>query len=290
VHYTPTGYSTEKVAASIPWKLIDGRIAYRNSTSAKSSIYTSNEIFIIDGHTKKVLSIAKSNLPNFYDLAWSKDGSRMIFKKFVNEKGRWQLFELNLRSREQNPIYPSIYHNGYPAWSNDGRLAYTDVWLGIRIDGEPFYFKQAANTSRPAWSPDGKYLVASVQDSTSQGALYKISLRDTTAVPLLQGKGEYNNEIFYDPLYSPDGSKIVYIKTAYDEGVIGEVWIMNEDGSDQKKLTSGHGDRFPVWSPDGNKILFERNVRKLYIINNDGSGLTLITESRLTGTSPVWIP
>ncbi len=31
------------------------------------------------------------------------------------------------------------------------------------------------------------------------------------------------------------------------------------------------------------------NTKRLYFINVDGSGLTLITESRLTGTYPVWI-
>jgi len=38
----------------------------------------------------------------------------------------------------------------------------------------------------------------------------------------------------YGPLWSPDGSKIVFIKN-YD------IWVMNADGSNQTRLTSGPG-------------------------------------------------
>ena len=46
--------------------------------------------------------------------------------------------------------------------------------------------------SPPAWSPDSRFLVVSMGDATSQGSLYRVSLSDTTAIPLLQGQGASN--------------------------------------------------------------------------------------------------
>ncbi|MEQ8188083.1 MAG: hypothetical protein ABRQ39_08945, partial [Candidatus Eremiobacterota bacterium] len=47
-----------------------------------------------------------------------------------------------------------------------------------------------------------------------------------------------------------------------------------------KSLTDTEGDNFPVWSPDGKKIVFVnyREGRNLYVINRDGKGRKKITE------------
>ncbi len=68
---------------------------------------------------------------------------------------------------------------------------------------------------------------------------------------------------------------------------------MNADGSGLRRLTRGpayHG--WPVWSPDGRKIAFQRQDGQqagVYVINVDGSG-----ERNLTGDdwslSPTWSP
>jgi hypothetical protein len=43
--------------------------------------------------------------------------------------------------------------------------------------------------------------------------------------------------------------------------VSGDIWTMNPDGSDRTQLTSGPAtDDLPSWSPDGQKILFLREV------------------------------
>lgn len=57
--------------------------------------------------------------------------------------------------------------------------------------------------------------------------------------------------------------------------------IINKDGTNLKDLTTVEGDNFPVWSPDGKRIVFinYRQGRSLYIINRDGTGRKKITEN-----------
>lgn len=67
----------------------------------------------------------------------------------------------------------------------------------------------------------------------------------------------------YDPYFSPDGSKIVFVsnRTGFSE-----LWIMNKDGSGQRKITniSATNTNNPIWSKDGQKILFNTNYKQNY--------------------------
>jgi len=58
------------------------------------------------------------------------------------------------------------------------------------------------------------------------------------------------------PSLSPDGKQIVYIfKETPDANR--DVWIMNADGSNKRKLVSAeYGALLPSWSPDGRKIVY----------------------------------
>ena len=83
-----------------------------------------------------------------------------------------------------------------------------------------------------------------------------------------------------DPQISPDGTKIVYVRTEMDimkDGRSSSLWIINSDGTDHQKLTSNsYSESNPVWSPDGNRISFISN-------SDDGNGTEIFvywTDSR----------
>jgi Tol biopolymer transport system component len=87
--------------------------------------------------------------------------------------------------------------------------------------------------------------------------------------------------------WSPDGSEFVYSSQ-------GDIYTMNSDGSDKKKLLEHKFNEFtdPDWSPDGTKIAFVVTDEQylwphncfIYTMNNDGSGIHKLVE----GLSATW--
>ena len=63
-----------------------------------------------------------------------------------------------------------------------------------------------------------------------------------------------------------------------------EMWVMNADGKDEKRLGRGAN---PVWSPDGKQIVFyDPRGGGIYIMDADGSNIKRLTE----GICPTWSP
>jgi TolB protein len=160
----------------------------------------------------------------------------------------------------------------------------------IRIDGTTFFDKAICSHSRPAWSPDGKSLVISIEDSSSQGSLYVVSLADTSVTPFLKASGDWNQEIFSSPIYSPDGTRAAYVKWGNAVGEYSEIWIINADGSNPQRLTRDHSDFYPAWSPDGHYIAFTRLIAGrpyIFAVNVRDHSVVQITQKE--GEYPVWI-
>ncbi|MEO5789206.1 S9 family peptidase [Gelidibacter sp.] len=63
-----------------------------------------------------------------------------------------------------------------------------------------------------------------------------------------------------DPQISPDGKQIVYKRNGFDimkDNAIGNLWIINADGTSHRKLTSREvSESQAVWSPTGDRIVF----------------------------------
>lgn len=63
-----------------------------------------------------------------------------------------------------------------------------------------------------------------------------------------------------DPQISPSGKRVVYVRKGFDimtDRQVGNLWTINEDGTDHRKLTSMNVNEYsPVWSPSGDRIAF----------------------------------
>lgn len=69
----------------------------------------------------------------------------------------------------------------------------------------------------------------------------------------------------------------------------GRVWLMNADGSDQRAITPPMGISSIDWSPDGRQLLFTNG--DLWLVNADGTGLRNLTETSFASDgAPVFSP
>jgi TolB protein len=81
-------------------------------------------------------------------------------------------------------------------------------------------------------------------------------------------------------------------KLVFTTGSGGDLYVINADGTDLRRLTSGVID--PVVSHDGNQVAFTRwdgaELGALFTINLDGSGERTILGDMLQPKSPTWSP
>ncbi len=68
-----------------------------------------------------------------------------------------------------------------------------------------------------------------------------------------------------EPQVSPDGGRIVYVRTSYDkllDRARGALWMLATDGSSHRPLVTGGDVSAPRWSPDGKRIAYRSSGAK----------------------------
>ncbi len=133
-----------------------------------------------------------------------------------------------------------------------------------------------------AWfSPDGKKIVwrAWYPETDEEIAQWKDCMKNDYIVPLpldlwvmnADGSGKrrilHNGATNWAPSWHPDGKRIIFSSNMDDwredlkqYGHNFELYIINEDGTGLKRITYNNVfDSFPMFSPDGKKLVFASN-------------------------------
>ena len=79
------------------------------------------------------------------------------------------------------------------------------------------------------------------------------------------------------------------------------IYVMDDDGTDVQRLTfteEPQADGGPIWSPDGTRIVFERDVSKnprqqkyeIFLMDTDGTNVQQLTDNHAFDGSCTWSP
>ena len=141
-------------------------------------------------------------------------------------------------------------------------------------------------TFAPRFSPTGDRVIMSLAINGTTN-LWAMDLKTRATRQLTDGRGTIDTS----PCYSPDGSQICF---ASDRGSTQQIYVMNADGSNMRRITFAKGSyATPVWSPRGDLIAFTRYAsgqpHSIGVIRPDGSGERILTES-FQEEGPTWSP
>jgi outer membrane protein assembly factor BamB len=235
----------------------------------------------------------------------SRDGERVLFDTRAPD-GRITTATLNFDGSDRVEIQlpDSTLNLGPGPFSPDGKQIAFEGFDDARPEVSGIYIGSADGTnlvqitqngSLPGdWSPDGTQV---------------LFFRDTPHslfVANVDGSGEHRltpDEVAVQCCggyrWSPDGSRILFPS---DDGIL---WLINADGTDLTQFfvdeKAAHVRRTaltPTWSPDGKQVMFAlqpqviggRAPSSLYVIDADGSGLTLVFDDNTFKLEPSWVP
>jgi len=232
---------------------------------------------------------------------FSPDGKHLIFQsERDSENPFYQIYMMSLETGDTHRISPGT---GKTTCSfirpNSDEVLFASTHLDSDAKTKQqseIEFRASGKKRRFTWDYDAHYDIFSAKRNG-------ISLRRLTSAPGYDAEGAY----------SPDGNKIVFcsLRDAYpmeklspedrkrmetNPGYFGEIYIMNADGSDQKRLTTWEGyDGGPFFSPDGERIIwrhFNENgmLADIYTMKLDGSDVRRLTDFGSMSWAPYYHP
>ena len=237
---------------------------------------------------------------------WSPDGQRLVYERLCftgkNAFATPSLWWLAPASGETRPLFQDERLPGSDLrWSADGRwvsyVSLSSTGAALQIYDSESGHSQAlpVRVSQPAvWSP--KSSVALMIGNKPWEEKYRSCLlRFDPESGELADLSEPASAENHTAAWSPDGAWIAVVRrelTGPGDELGVQIWVMRADGSEARPLTDTP-DLFPgtpVWSPDGNTLLFERHsleARGIWVMDIKTGEMRRIVGS---GHWPVWLP
>ena len=251
----------------------------------------------------------------------SRDGKLVITEKAQNSSlaildangsNRKRIFETDNSGLDRTKVARGMAGAFQPAWSPDGEwIAFgLGEWFQERHTGKARIMRVrrdgtgleeltdgAVHSGFPSYSADGKEIVYRVWGENDVGLrILNLETRTTRALTTA-----YDNL----PGWSPDGSRILFTRRV--DAVNFDIYTIRPDGSDLLRLTTNRAtDGHAVWTADG-RIMWNSGIYgfrdeaalydntfqqygQIFIMNADGSGKRMLTDSRWEDSMPLYIP
>lgn len=240
----------------------------------------------------------------------SPDGSKIAFSNNSMTNTFYDVYIMNIDGSNLINISNMDGQDNYPSWTPDGK----NVLFLNTVGPNYLYSVNIDNIQRKSilFQSQNFWLTTPVSVYNSKNIVFS----DGINVKLF----DFQTKIFttlctpqvggtYTPCWSPNGMNVAFVVGKYDNvgneyfpigGIIqiydtqlNEIRTIYEWSCNKHMDWSGSNELSVCWSPDGNKLLFNKSAEglesHLYIINFDGSGLIQITsESGVCDRSVSW--
>jgi TolB protein len=243
---------------------VSGRIVY----PAFNPNVNSYDIWMVDLATGEQTPIAG----NASQPAFNRDGTLLAYRS-------WELSTRGIFFRDfvggRGGMVTRFVEDGLPAWAPDGySFAFASrkegdrvprIYIGNQLGEDTFsvgFQGEYADTF-----PDGRLVVKGCTPTGDCG-MFVIGSRGGSETKI---SGEPADTA---PAVSPDGGRVAFMSSGRGASNW-EIWVMNANGSNAKRLTeNGNNDGLPAWSPDGKSIAYvsdQGGAWAVWVMNADGS-------------------
>jgi Tol biopolymer transport system component len=173
-----------------------------------------------------------------------------------------------------------------PAWSPNGRwIAYsagTSIVVATTTGRTVTEIQSRYLYGGPVWSRDSRRIAFAEVRELDIGSLRTVQVvnADGTGRRVLLGNAT-------DLAWSPNGSRIAYVSYPSRLTDTGHVYVVNADGSGNRKLTrSQEFESQPAWSPSGRQIALTRGTNVVVALSNGTGERVAVRGAR----DPAWRP
>jgi TolB protein len=222
----------------------DGRaLAYISYRTGTPSLFRA---FIYEGRGDKLVEGPGMT----FSPSWSPDGSKIAFTS--TRDGNSEIYVINADGTGLQRLTHHQAIDTAPAWSPTGReIAFTSDRAGApqiyAMDSDGLNLRRisfaGSYNDSPSWSPSREYTEIAYASRIERGpfdiVVYDLQTQQTRQ--LTTGRGSNENAH-----WSPNGRHLVFTSTRTGTS---QIFTMNRDGSNPRRLTSSGNNSTPQWGP-----------------------------------------
>jgi TolB protein len=231
----------QSISMAPAWSPPGDGLAYVSYFSGHPSIYW------VELATGEKRPIVEDGLHNFTP-TFSPDGQWVAFTRSL--AGNTEIFKVNRRGGDPVQLTRSDRIDANPAWSPNGReIAFTSDRAGspqiyvMDADGGNVrrVSREGLSNDGASWHPEGTRIAYAHRNEGGQR--FDIAVTDlVTEETRLLTSDPGSNEA---PSFSPDGQHIAFESTRDGSS---QIWVIDVDGGNLRRLTSGGANFAPAWS------------------------------------------
>lgn len=237
------------------WSQDGRRLAFMHRPAPDKPVSVS--IAGVDGSQLKSILEADSAYPFVREPAWAPDGQSLALVRGVGgATGEIWIAPIDGSAPRRVSHDPAGVFSNRPAFTKDGLgLVYssnlggaTNLWYRSLAGGTPI---RLTNGSGPdEWASVANDGTIAFMNSKWRNALILADLPAGPARTLAT-----HTPYIWAPAFSPDGRQIAFSRGDADGAW--HIWLTDADGSQPRRLTSGAGEVYPRFTPDGTAIVYQ---------------------------------